>query len=129
MFRSLLPGMVLQFNCIDFRNKDGVLEKAVEAWCRLKEGGRPPSPSALVSSTRCKVGWLERDVAVRIGPKLDGKCACVHKLLRCGTTGERRLSHRKNGSAEVYLIAKIPDAAVETRAPKAAASAEKKRKC
>ena len=92
------------------------MENAVEAWCRLLEDGRPPSPSARDVVPRCKVGWLERDVAISIGEKLRGKCAVVHKLLTEGDHDKRALSHSKNGAARVYLVAQVPSANATRRA-------------
>ena len=85
----LRPGMVVQFQLVEFPTKGGKTENAVEAWCRIKEGGRPPSPSARDGPPRCKVGWLERDVSLAIGGKLDGKCAGAHKLLIEGDKDKR----------------------------------------
>ena len=106
----LNPGMVVQLEMVKFPTKGGNSENAVEVWCRILSGGRPPSPSAHESPPRCKVGWLERDVALTIGPQLDGKCCVVHSLLTdCDDVGERRLSNVKNGAARVFLVAKIPE--------------------
>ena len=79
--------MVVLFKTVNFRNR-GVMEKVVEVWCRLLEGGRPPSPLALEGDRMCKVGWLERDVAISIGKKPDGKCTVVHKIFIIGDCAE-----------------------------------------
>ena len=106
----LRPGMVVQFKLVEFPTRGGKTENAVEAWCRIQEGGRPPSPSASGGPPRCKVGWLERHVALAIGDKLNGKCAVTHKLLDDGDKAERRTSRLKNGAARVYLVAELPNA-------------------
>ena len=102
------PGMVVQFKHVEFRNKKGIMEDAVEVWCRIEAGGRPPSPSAPNCIPRCKVGWLERSVSLQIGRRLNGNCGVVHKLLEDGDLPERRISNQKNGAARIFLVAAVP---------------------
>ena len=98
--------MLLFFNPVDFSERFGKKEKAVEVYSQITESGLFPSPPLPAQTTRkwCKAGWIrKRDVGdPSFWTEMYGVVSEVmskrkHKSIR-------RLSHQMNGATSFFMI-------------------------